>query len=135
MKTPGRDRRHCSLRFDGPLTDEVRDALERRLLQSGVDDVQFTGNECSMRYPFPELTLDMILRMLKTPEEGTAVKPAVSPGLLLRAFMESNERGHLVHAGGWLQYVEDIYIHNFNRTRRERDDIRKQTWRKYKQGL
>lgn len=120
--------------FKGPLTEQAKDDIKHRLLQGGADELEFTGARCSIRYPFPQLTREIILRMLSSPDTANGPTPVVSFYDSFITFMENNEHSHLVHTGGWLRNVEDIYIHNFHRHRIEREDIRKQTWRKYKES-
>jgi len=119
------------LRFDRKLTAEDREQIMRSLLEAGVTAPEFVQDSCIVHYLFPDMTLGMIHGIL------AATTPALKPvtGLYDNLIMslENNEHSLVTHTGGWKHNVEDVYIHYFNRYGIEREDIRRQTWRKYKE--
>lgn len=123
--------RCCVVDFNRSLTDDEKEALKRRLLQTGVAEINFTGNKCRIYYPFPDLTREVIIQALMASDIALEISPVLRLLNFLTVFMENNEHSHIVQSGGWSGYVEDVYIKFFNRYRIEREDIRKQTWRKY----
>lgn len=132
-KTGVSGRRHV-VHFERPLTIEDMEAIRRRLLDAGVSEVEFTGDNCRIYYPFPELSLDLIFNLLSSPAHALPVKPVKRFPDSVLIFMENNEYGHVTHSGGWRHNVEDVYVNYFESYSFEREKIRRQTWRKYKEG-
>lgn len=126
--------RSCTIKYEGPPGEDDKENITRSLLRAGAEKVQFTGNQCRVHYPFPALTMDLIFRLLSSTNTVSGARPVRRCYDLWMSFLENNEQSHLVHSGGWRCNVEDVYIRYFNQHRIEREDIRKQTWRKYKQG-
>ena len=100
------------------------------LLDGGAGGVEFDGDSCTVRYPFPEVTLGVILELLSS-SPGPPPKRRFFDSVVI--FMENNERSHVINSGGWKHSVEDIYVFYFNQYAMERENIRRQTWRKYKE--
>lgn len=121
----------CVLRFARNLTAEDREQIMQCLLEAGLRGPEFVQDTCTVHYFFPDMTLGMIHEKL------TATDPALKPVIGLYdtviIFLENNERSYVTCTGGWKHNVEDVYIHYFNRYSIEREDIRRQTWRKYKE--
>ena len=91
--------------------------------------LEFHGDSCTVQYPFPEMSLDAIINLLSSAQHTVPIKRLSH---LFVIFIENNERSHVTNSSGWKHNVEDVYIYYFNRYTLEREDIRKQTWRKYK---
>ena len=121
------------VRFGNDLTLPEQEEIRRRLLTVGLDGAVFVENQCTVHYPFPELTLGMIHELLAAPGPGPALEPEKHLYDLAFMFMEDNEHSQLSHAGGWQQHIEDIYIHYFEPGSFNRENLRRQTWRKYKE--
>lgn len=133
MSNTGESGRRRLVRFERPLTAEDKESISNRLLNAEVSEVEFSGDNCSIHYPFPELSLDMIFDLLSSPVHGPLVKPVKHFSDAVIIFMENNERSHITHAGGWKHNVEDSYIHYFDHYSFERQDMRRQSWRNYKE--
>lgn len=121
-------RRHV-VRFESQLSEEDKDAIGRMLLDGGAEEVEFEHDSCSVRYPFPEMSLDAIFDLLSSFPCPPPKKRFLDSIVI---FMENNERSHVISSGGWKHNLEDVYVYYFNRYAMEREDIRRQTWRKYK---
>ena len=121
------------VRFANQLILPQQEELRRRLLALGLDGAEFGENSCIVHYPFPELTLGMIHDLLAAPGPGQGLKPEQHLYDLLLMFMEDNERSQLSYAGGWQHNIEDIYIRYFEPAGFSRENLRRQTWRKYKE--
>lgn len=121
------------VRFGNQLTLPQQEELRRRLSAVGLEGAEFVENKCIVHYPFPELTLSMIHDLLAAPGPGQGLKPENHLYDLLLMFMEANEHSQLSHAGGWQHNIEDIYIHYFEPDSFSRENLRRQTWRKYKE--
>lgn len=107
--------------------------LQRELLAlAGVDSADIDQGVLTVHYQFPATTLAAILRTLRQHEPEPALTPLQCGLLLIRAFMEENERDYIAYSCGWWRYLEDIYSRYFDSRSDSRVDIRKQTWRKYK---
>ena len=98
-------------------------------MDGGAVEAEFKGDSCTVRYPFPQMSLDEIFYLLSS---YTGAKPKKRFFDSLVIFMENNERSHIRSSGGWKHNLEDVYVYYFNRYTMEREDIRRQTWRKYK---
>lgn len=104
--------------------------IKNMLLDIGAGEIEFNGDCCTVRYSCPETSLDAIFNLLSS-AACPPPKKRLSDSIVI--FMENNELSHVTNSGGWKRNVEDIYIHNFSRDAAEREDIRRQTWRKYKE--
>ena len=125
-------RRRMSVYFkQAPVADNTREIIKSLLRIDGVDSADLTGKRLVVAYKFPDVTIGSVLSCI----ERVACRDAQQALNRFKnsaiAFMESNERDNLVHAGGWHRYIEDIYISHFDPGLNDRIDIRKQTWRKY----
>jgi len=119
------------LRFSGKLTVEHRERIMRSLLEAGLPGPEFAQDACIVQYFFPDMALSMIHGILATTDP--ALKPVTGLYNTVIMYLEDNERSHVLNTSGWKHNVEDVYIRYFNRYSIEREDIRRQTWRKYKE--
>ena len=119
------------LRFSRKLSAEDRELIRRSLLDAGMHAPEFEQDLCIVHYLFPGMTLGMIHTILAA--AAPALKPVTGLYETVAIFLENNEHGLATHTGGWKHNIEDVYIHYFNREGIEREDIRRQTWRKYKE--
>lgn len=122
------------LRFDRKLTGQEREQVRQRLLKEGLTAVECGENACTVQYSFPDLTLGMIHELLGAPIAGAAFKPVTGLYDAVIMYLEDNERSQLCHAGGWKHNVEDIYFRYFEPYNFDRTNLRRQTWRKYKES-
>ena len=126
--------RQRTIRFKAPLTDEMRQGIEKGLQHMALlENFEFSGNQLSFSYPFPEMNLGEILGHLKASNPGWKISNPFYYQLL--AFMEKNERDYSVYQPGWQRYIEDIFIHYFDLRHGDKRNIRDVTWRKYKKNI
>jgi len=107
---------------------DERQRLQDRLLKlETVEEVKIDGMQCRVRYRFPEMTFSVIQSVLL--EEIRASSSFVSRlycGFL--AFMEENERDHLLEPCGWHYYLQHIHARRFDPHHAGIRENRRQEW-------
>lgn len=121
------------LHFNRKLEKTEGEQLRCRLLEAGLEGMECEEDTCTVRYSFPDTTLSMILELLGAPGPGLTLKPVTGLYDAVVMYLEDNERSQLRHAGGWKHNVEDIYFRYFEPYNFDRENLRRQTWRKYKE--
>lgn len=125
--------RHCTIRFKRTETGASTEAITLAVRTiAGVDSADYYDGNLSVSYQFPVTTLSMILQTIRPGNVQVSQQPLNLIKNLILAFMEENERDYLIYTCGWHRYLEDIYRRYYDAGMRDRIDIRKQTWRKYK---
>ena len=125
--------RHLTVRFKQALAEQQSRAMITCVQAvDGVASADPCDNRLDILYSFPETTVGTILTGIDQ-IAGKAVQQPLNRFInALLIFQEMNERDHLLCAGGWHRYIEDIYLRYSDPGLDERIDIRRQTWRKYK---
>lgn len=98
----------------------------------GIDNALINENNLAIQYQFPVTTKKAMLSALAKLTDNTDIGLFHRIRNMIAAFMEENEKDFLICPGGWHRYIEDIYVDYFDLRHGGKNDVRKQTWRKYK---
>lgn len=129
----GSRQRHMSVRFRQALSENASPTVTATLLSiEGVTGAAVRGSRLDIAYTFPEANVKTILAGVDQVTCKAAQRPLNRFNNMLFSFLETNERDHLLCAGGWHRYIEDIYLRCSDHGLNDRSDFRNQTWRKYK---
>lgn len=118
------------LRFNRPLNIEEQDRINGCLLEAGLPAAQFVEKACTIQYPFPERSLAMLRGVFAAQLPALRLETGLFDALTM--LLENNERSQSNHCGGWTHELEDVYVRYFEPYSFNRDNLRRQTWRKYK---
>ena len=123
--------KHCSISFKQSPDEEARKKIINYLESlSQLENITLENSLLSFEYPFPLITIKIMLSQLQTefPDHPITMPLFAS----LHAYMENNERDYIIFQPGWSRYVEDIYIYYFDQRHGGKRDIKNMLWRKYK---
>lgn len=113
-------------------TSEQLEALRRRCGDmDGIEGYEFGEGALDIRYHFPQVSLGMILRLVRA-HAGTH---PVDRGMSFAAWLEDNERDHLLSRDGWEHYLQDVYVSHYRRHQPQRKAQQRKEWQQYRREL
>ena len=132
---PGVNNRQRHIRFRKPLSAEIVTQIRDRLLEhEHVNRAECDTDLLEVEYRFPLVTLGSIVESIQSCTSADLFTPWQRLGLYFQEMVESNAQDYLYNRYGWQNYLEDIYVHEYESALHQREDVRLQTWRKYKYG-
>ena len=73
----------------------------------------------------------MILRLVR----AHAGAHPVDRGMSFAAWLEDNERDHLLSRDGWEHYLQDVYVSHYRRHQPQRKAQQRKEWQQYRREL
>ena len=113
-------------------TSEQSEALRRRFGDmDGIEGFEFGEGRLDIRYHFPQVSLGMSLRLVRA---HYGARPG-DRGTSFAAWLEDNERDHLLSRDGWEHYLQDVYVSHHRRHQPQGKAQQRKEWQQYRREL
>lgn len=108
------------------------DDLRRRFSDmDGIEGFDLGEGTLDIRYQFPRVSLGMILQLVRA-HAGWRLG---GRGTSFAAWLEDNERDHLLSHDGWEHYLQDVYVSHYRRHQPQRKEQQRKEWQQYRREL
>ncbi len=121
-----------SIKLRKPLTDSAGKALLSDLnALEGVRMAQVAAQTIEIEYDFPLLCFSEIWSLLNSRLETNHLGRMQKWRLSLLAYMQENEKDHMLKPAHWHLFVRDIHVHHSALRQAASANRKKQLWRKH----